>query len=558
MKKILLLVSLFFVGLGVKAQVGIGTATPNQSAELEIVSTNRGLLIPRIQLQSTTDQQTIVGGNVESLLIYNTATQNDVTPGYYYWHNGKWRKIMNTGNSIITTLTDNTDGTFTYVNEAGDTTNFDANTLTFINNNDGSYTFVKANGDSLVVDVPGEVVNNFGDIVNNGPVLVDGNTYTTVKKYLQSIVDSSQTVTTLVDNGNGTFAYINEAGDTTNFDANTTNFVNNNDGTYTLTTDGGDTLTIDVPGSVVQNFDTIVNGGPVTVDGNTYTTVKKYLNSLIDSSATVIQYDSTNNTMTVVNQAGDTTTVQFNNTQFVNHNDGTYTYINEQGDTTLVNVPGDIVKNITNKGDVYNVIDSLISSSSDTLYDNGNGTYTHIAVNGDTTVINVPGSVVKNFDTIVNGGPVTVDGDTYATVKKYLAYLADSSETLTSLTYNDTTNVLTYTDEKNMAHKIQLGQNITNTVVYNGDTIAGNPVAIYKTTTTIGVHTALTSGVNLPVAPNGVVSIALYQSGILRTNSVTDVQITGNSVGFSIGVGSLYEVMPQGTYDVIIKFTTAP
>lgn len=51
-------------------KVGIGTANPSSSAALEIVSTNAGLLLPRM----TTAQRIAMSNPVEGLLIYNTET----------------------------------------------------------------------------------------------------------------------------------------------------------------------------------------------------------------------------------------------------------------------------------------------------------------------------------------------------------------------------------------------------------------------------------------------------------------------------------------------------
>lgn len=89
MKK-LLLTTLFLTLQFTKnyGQVGIGTTNPSTSSALDINSTNSGLLIPRINLTSTTDVTTIANP-ATSLLVYNTATVSDVVPGYYYW-NTKW------------------------------------------------------------------------------------------------------------------------------------------------------------------------------------------------------------------------------------------------------------------------------------------------------------------------------------------------------------------------------------------------------------------------------------------------------------------------------------
>lgn len=78
----------------VQAQnVGIGIASPNPSAKLEISATNQGVLLPRIALTSTTDATTISNGNVPSLLVYNTTTASDVTPGFYYWTGAIWQRM---------------------------------------------------------------------------------------------------------------------------------------------------------------------------------------------------------------------------------------------------------------------------------------------------------------------------------------------------------------------------------------------------------------------------------------------------------------------------------
>ena len=74
---------LFIVSISIKAQVGIGTNSPNGSSMLEINATNKGVLIPRVTLTGSTDATTIATP-ATSLLVYNTATTSDVVPGYYY------------------------------------------------------------------------------------------------------------------------------------------------------------------------------------------------------------------------------------------------------------------------------------------------------------------------------------------------------------------------------------------------------------------------------------------------------------------------------------------
>ena len=82
MKHIFTVFILFFT-ISTYAQVGIGTSTPDASAKLEVNSTSKGLLIPQISLTGSSDATTIASP-ATSLLVYNTATTSDVTPGYYY------------------------------------------------------------------------------------------------------------------------------------------------------------------------------------------------------------------------------------------------------------------------------------------------------------------------------------------------------------------------------------------------------------------------------------------------------------------------------------------
>jgi hypothetical protein len=81
------------------AQVAINStgANPDASAGLDISFTNKGLLIPRFALTQTTSASPVTSP-LTSLMVYNTATVNDVTPGYYYWNGSAWVRFA-TGSS---------------------------------------------------------------------------------------------------------------------------------------------------------------------------------------------------------------------------------------------------------------------------------------------------------------------------------------------------------------------------------------------------------------------------------------------------------------------------
>jgi hypothetical protein len=74
--------------------VGIGTASPNPNAQLDISAANKGLLIPRVNL-TTTNSNAPIGAWVQGLLVYNlvnagTAPNNVVANQFYYSNGSQW------------------------------------------------------------------------------------------------------------------------------------------------------------------------------------------------------------------------------------------------------------------------------------------------------------------------------------------------------------------------------------------------------------------------------------------------------------------------------------
>jgi len=96
MKKYLFtILSISFAGNIWAQNVGINPtgATPNASAGLDVDFTNMGILIPRVSLTQTSLAAPITTP-ATSLMVYNTATVNDVTPGYYYWNGTIWVRFI--------------------------------------------------------------------------------------------------------------------------------------------------------------------------------------------------------------------------------------------------------------------------------------------------------------------------------------------------------------------------------------------------------------------------------------------------------------------------------
>lgn len=80
------------------AQRGIGTNNPNPAAALDIVSTNKGVLVPRIALTDALAASPL-SAHVAGMLIYNTATVasagpiEGVTPGFYFNNGTRWVRV---------------------------------------------------------------------------------------------------------------------------------------------------------------------------------------------------------------------------------------------------------------------------------------------------------------------------------------------------------------------------------------------------------------------------------------------------------------------------------
>lgn len=89
--KIILLLSSISFSFG---QVGIGTANPASSSILDITSSNKGVLIPRVALQATNNTFPLSANIPDGTMVFNTVKSgtgtSGVIPGVYIWINKKW------------------------------------------------------------------------------------------------------------------------------------------------------------------------------------------------------------------------------------------------------------------------------------------------------------------------------------------------------------------------------------------------------------------------------------------------------------------------------------
>jgi len=99
-----------------------GTAA-DATAMLDVASTKKGLLIPRVSLTSTTDATTIPSPTT-SLLVYNSnAGMTNGAVGYWYWDGAKWVQFLYGGSGGLAWLTLGNAGTVDGTNFLGTTDN---------------------------------------------------------------------------------------------------------------------------------------------------------------------------------------------------------------------------------------------------------------------------------------------------------------------------------------------------------------------------------------------------------------------------------------------------
>ncbi|MBB1140974.1 hypothetical protein [Myroides sp. WP-1] len=478
-RKLLTAATLLLVSV-VHAQVGIGTSTPNKSSELTIMSRDKGILIPNINLQSTVDRTTIKNGNVESLLVYANAKQGDVKPGFYYWDKTKWVRIVpdvDIADEVVKnfkTIIENEtvvkqleqiiqqtaggvfyDGTkFEYIDENGVKQLLDISTIvktnetltTLVDNNNGTYTYTSENGTRTIIDVPQSVIKRFETIRNNEAVLrqleqivlqtgsvvyFDGTNfeYNDAEGYRHSIdilnlVRTNETLTTLVDNQNGTYTYTSEQGVQT---------------------------TIDVPQSVIKQFENIVSNEEVL----------RQLEQVVLQTGSVVYYDGNNfeyNAADGSKQIIDILAiVRSNETQTTldDNKDGTYTYTSENGTITTINVPQNVIdqfENIVGNNAVMHRLKEIILQTGGNVYFTGTA-FEYNDENGDRQVVNI-NKIVKDNETLTilsydtTTGILTYKDEHQASVKVDVKNAVKSFETVTSISSDLAAGTITFTDEK--------------------------------------------------------------------------------------------------------------
>jgi hypothetical protein len=93
MKTLFTIALFFFSAQLLNAQVGIGTTSPDASAQIDITNAHKGMLPPRVALTGTTDVSTIASP-ATGLVVYNTTATSDVVAGYYFYNGSAWMRLV--------------------------------------------------------------------------------------------------------------------------------------------------------------------------------------------------------------------------------------------------------------------------------------------------------------------------------------------------------------------------------------------------------------------------------------------------------------------------------
>ena len=204
MKKIILSAAVAFTVLtttNVVAQQGFGTNTPDRSAAVDIVSSKRGLLIPRIDIPNL-DEAAPVANPANALMVYNTG--KTTAAGFYYWdasYNngaGRWVRFVSSNSGSAVTVSAGNNVTVTSTTDGRDT---DYKVSVTTGNGDGQVLVTKKDGDTYIT----EWVNP-QEFINGSVEGVNGITTTIVNDKVQvglgGALDQATTIDTDGEKGN--------------------------------------------------------------------------------------------------------------------------------------------------------------------------------------------------------------------------------------------------------------------------------------------------------------------------------------------------------------------
>src|SRR5690625_59169 len=347
-----------------------------------------------------------------------------------------------------------------------------------VKNTDGTYTYTNEENDDVIIDVPSSVVEQFENIYNqivNEEITINGELYNSFEEYLTQIVTNNSnfedndfitvtgtgTVTdpykiTIVEGDDNSMLITNDAGelewatidDIVQTNETVTVLVKNTDGTYTYTNEENDDVIIDIPASVVDQFENIYNqivNEEITVNGDLYSSFEEYLTQIVTNNSNF----KDNDFITVI---GDGTTTS------------PYEVSIKEGaaDSMLItNAAGELE---------WATIESIVQTNETVtvLVKNTDGTYTYTNEENDDVIIDIPASVVDQFENIYNqivNEEITVNGDLYSSFEEYLTQIVTNNSNFEDNDFITVTGTGTVTDP----YKITIVEGDDNSMLITND-----------------------------------------------------------------------------------------
>lgn len=106
----LVLASLLAISTNAQVKIGDNPNTINANSLLELESTNKGFLPPRVALNSTASVAPLTGTVIPGMMVYSSG--GTLADGYYYWNGASWRLVATSelnavAKTATTTLTKN-------------------------------------------------------------------------------------------------------------------------------------------------------------------------------------------------------------------------------------------------------------------------------------------------------------------------------------------------------------------------------------------------------------------------------------------------------------------
>ena len=438
-----------------------------------------------------------------ALTLINKAALVDNGDGTFTFNNGSSTPVTLDVSAFetVTTLIENTNNTFTYTNEAGIPTVVDVSNLETL-------TAIALNPDNTNIDYTDE----------------DGSV---TQISLANLVSNLETVTSLVDNNDGTFSFINEDGSTTTLNANNletltaialnpdntnidytdengnvtqlnlTNLItnletlstlsNNGDGTFTYTDENGNQTDIDFPN--LETITTLVLNGDGTL---TYTNENNTL-TVIDLNATALPFNPIGTSLTSTNVQDAIDELNGNNsddqTLATNNTPGNISI--EDGNSITLNV-NDADADVTNE---INTAFAVVGTNLDITDSNGTLSVPLAAIGSDDqniTTDNNPGNISIEDGNILTLNVDDADADAMNEIQTitstdasitvtpsgndYDLSLNIPTETVTSLSQNTTTGIISYTNEDST----QQAANVVSTNTNNNISVGTDGGAYYS------------------------------------------------------------------------------